>query len=86
MDPYIGQIMAVGFNFAPLGWSTCNGQALPIQQNTALFSLLGVTYGGDGVQTFALPNLGGAGRWGPDRARAPPLMCSAKARAAKTSR
>jgi microcystin-dependent protein len=57
MDQYIGQILMVGFNFAPVGWALCNGQLLSIAQNTALFSLLGTTYGGDGIQTFALPNL-----------------------------
>jgi microcystin-dependent protein len=57
MDPFIGQILMVGFNFAPIGWALCNGQLLSISQNTALFSLLGTTYGGDGVSTFALPNL-----------------------------
>ncbi len=56
-DPFVGQIMAVGFNFAPRGWALCNGQLLPINQNQALFSLLGTTYGGDGRVTFALPNL-----------------------------
>ena len=58
-SPYLGQIMWVPFNFAPVGWSTCDGQILPIAQNTALFSLLGTTYGGDGRTTFALPNLQG---------------------------
>jgi microcystin-dependent protein len=48
-----------GFNFAPTGWAVCNGQILPISQNTALFSLLGVSYGGDGKSTFALPNMQG---------------------------
>jgi microcystin-dependent protein len=57
MNPYIGEIRAVGFNFAPTGWAMCNGQLLPITQNTALFSLLGTFYGGDGRTTFALPNL-----------------------------
>jgi microcystin-dependent protein len=57
MDQYIGQILMVAFNFAPVGWALCNGQLLPITQNTALFSLLGTTYGGDGVRTFGLPNL-----------------------------
>jgi len=57
MTPFIGQIMAVAFNFAPKGWVLCNGQLLPINQNQALFSLLGTTYGGDGVRTFGLPNL-----------------------------
>jgi microcystin-dependent protein len=54
---YIGAIVLVGFNFAPVNWAFCNGQVLPINQNTALFSLLGVTYGGDGQTNFALPNL-----------------------------
>lgn len=56
-EPFIGQICLFGFNFAPRGWALCNGQLLPIAQNTALFSLLGTTYGGDGSSTFALPNL-----------------------------
>jgi microcystin-dependent protein len=55
--PFLGEILIVGFNFAPPGYAFCDGQLLPINQNTALFSLLGTTYGGDGVQTFALPNL-----------------------------
>lgn len=57
MDPYLGMIAMFGFNFAPRGWMLCNGQLLAIQQNAALFSLLGTTYGGNGVSTFALPNL-----------------------------
>ncbi len=56
-DQFLGEIRMVGFNFAPEGWAMCNGQLLPISQNTALFSLLGTFYGGDGVTTFALPNL-----------------------------
>jgi microcystin-dependent protein len=56
-DQYLGEIRAVGFNFAPQGWAFCDGQLLPINQNTALFSLLGVNFGGNGVTTFALPNL-----------------------------
>ena len=59
MEPFIGQLLLVGFNFAPKGWMFCNGQLLSIAQNTALFSLLGTTYGGDGITTFALPNLQG---------------------------
>jgi microcystin-dependent protein len=55
--PFLGQIQIVGFNFAPTGWATCDGQLLPINQNSALFSILGTTYGGDGRQTFGLPNL-----------------------------
>jgi len=56
-DPWLGEIALVAFNFAPQGWAFCNGQLLSIAQNTALFSLLGTTYGGDGQSTFALPNL-----------------------------
>ena len=56
-DPFIGQITIVAFNFPPRGWATCNGQILPINQNTALFSLLGTTYGGNGTTNFGLPNL-----------------------------
>lgn len=59
MEPFLGQIFLVGFNFAPRGFAFCNGQILPISQNTALFSLLGTTYGGDGRATFALPDLRG---------------------------
>lgn len=59
MDPFIGQIMMVGFNFAPRGWALCNGQLLSVASNTALFSLLGTTYGGDGRTTFGLPDLRG---------------------------
>ena len=58
-EQYIGEIRAVGFNFAPTGWALCNGQTLPINQNQALFSILGTTYGGDGVTTFNLPDLRG---------------------------
>jgi microcystin-dependent protein len=56
-DPFLGTIRLVGFNFAPVGWALCQGQTLPISQNTALFSLIGTTFGGDGVQTFNLPDL-----------------------------
>jgi microcystin-dependent protein len=56
-DPWIGEITTVSFNFAPVGWAMCNGQILQISQNTALFALIGTTYGGDGIRTFALPNL-----------------------------
>ena len=58
-SPYIAEIRIFSFNFAPKGWAMCNGQILSIQQNAALFSLLGTTYGGNGTQTFALPNLQG---------------------------
>ncbi|MDC8004523.1 tail fiber protein [Aureisphaera galaxeae] len=56
MDPFIGQIMPVGFNFAPRGWAFCHGQLLAIASHTALFSLLGTTFGGDGRTTFGLPD------------------------------
>lgn len=59
-DPFVAEIRIFPFNFAPKGWAWCNGQILPISQNTALFSLLGTTYGGDGKSTFALPNLQGS--------------------------
>jgi len=59
-DPFVAEIRIFPFNFAPKGWAFCNGQLLPISQNTALFSLLGTFYGGDGKSTFALPNLQGS--------------------------
>ncbi|WP_020680922.1 phage tail protein [Marinobacterium rhizophilum] len=59
MEPFIGEIRLVGFNFAPRGWAFCEGQLLPISQYSALFSLLGTQYGGDGRTTFALPDLRG---------------------------
>lgn len=58
-EPFIGEITMFGGNFAPRGWAFCDGQLLPIAQNTALFSILGTTYGGDGRTTFALPDLRG---------------------------
>lgn len=61
MEPFIGQIQAFGFNFAPRGWAKCEGQLLSISSNTALFSLLGTMYGGDGRTTFGLPDLRGRG-------------------------
>ncbi len=57
--PFIGQVIPVPYNFAPQGWALCNGQILSIAQNTALFSLLGTAFGGDGKTTFGLPNLQG---------------------------
>jgi len=59
MDPFVAEIRIMANNFAPAGWALCNGQILPISQNTALFSLLGTTYGGNGLSTFALPDLQG---------------------------
>src|SRR5688572_31227038 len=59
-DPFVAEIRIFPFNFAPTGWAFCDGQLLPLSQNTALFSLLGTTYGGDGKSTFALPDLQGS--------------------------
>ena len=56
-EPFVAEIRAFPFNFAPKGWASCDGRLLPISQHTALFSLLGTTYGGDGKSTFALPDL-----------------------------
>src|SRR5918911_1180874 len=58
-QPYIGEIRMFGGNFAPSGWALCQGQLMPISENDALFNLIGTTYGGDGQETFALPNLSG---------------------------
>src|SRR3954454_21524633 len=58
-DPFVAEIRIFACNFAPTGWATCDGQLLPISQNTALFSLVGTFYGGDGKSTFALPDLQG---------------------------
>lgn len=58
-EPYLGEIRLVSFNFVPKGWAACNGQYMQINQNQALFSLLGTTYGGNGMTTFALPDLRG---------------------------
>ncbi|QBB71910.1 phage tail protein [Pseudolysobacter antarcticus] len=60
MDPFVAEIRIFPFNFAPKGWAFCNGQIMPLSQNTALFSLLGTTYGGDGKSNFALPNMQGS--------------------------
>jgi microcystin-dependent protein len=59
MTPYVGQIICVGFNFAPAGWAFCDGSLLPISQYDVLFNLIGTTFGGDGQTTFALPDLRG---------------------------
>ena len=58
-EQFVGEIRMVGFTFAPVGWAACDGQILPISQNTALFSLLGTQFGGNGTSNFALPNLQG---------------------------
>ena len=69
--PFVGEIQLFGFNFNPRGWAFCDGAMLPISQNTALFSLLGTTYGGDGKTTMQLPNF--AGRAGCEQGRGPGL-------------
>ena len=56
-QPFVGEVRAVGFTFPPVGWATCNGALQSIAENSTLFNLIGTTYGGDGQQTFALPNL-----------------------------
>lgn len=58
-QPFIGEIRMVGFNFAPVNWAMCNGQTIAISQNTALYTLIGTTFGGDGINTFQLPDLRG---------------------------
>src|SRR5262245_38948897 len=58
-EPFLGEIKIISWNFPPKGWAFCNGSLLPINQNQALFSILGTTYGGDGMRTFGLPNLQG---------------------------
>jgi microcystin-dependent protein len=58
-EPFVGQVIAVGFNFAPVGWLLCNGQVVPISSYDVLFNLIGTTYGGDGTTTFAVPDLRG---------------------------
>jgi microcystin-dependent protein len=60
MDPFVAEVRMFGFNFAPKGWAKCDGQLMPLSQNTALFSLLGTYYGGDGKSNFALPDFGGS--------------------------
>src|SRR3712207_6790773 len=57
VEPFVSEIRIFGFNFPPLGWAFCNGQIMPLSQNTALFALLGTIYGGDGKSTFALPDM-----------------------------
>jgi len=64
-QPFIGEIRCMGFNFAPRGWSFCDGQIMPINQNTALFSILGTNYGGNGQTTYGLPDLRGRAVMGP---------------------
>ena len=83
-DPFVAEIRIFAFQFAPRGWAQCQGQLLPISQNTALFSLLGTYYGGDGKSTFALPDLQGSCRCIP--ARAPACRSTTSARPAGARR
>ncbi|NVO13399.1 MAG: phage tail protein [Rhodoplanes sp.] len=71
LEPFIGQIMPAGFGLVPRGWALCDGSLLAIQTNQALFALLGTTYGGDGIRTFALPDLRGRAVLGSDLASVP---------------
>ncbi len=66
-EPFIAEVRIIAFNFAPRGWAFCDGQILPVAQNTALFALLGTVYGGDGRTTFGLPNLKGRAPMHPGR-------------------
>ena len=75
-DFFIGEIRTFGFNFAPIGWAQCNGALLPLAQNQALFSLLGTTFGGDGIRTFGLPDLQGRAPLDTDNANYPPGLKS----------
>ena len=70
MDPFIGQVSIFGFIFPPKGWAFCQGQLLPLSQNVALFQVLGNSYGGNGVSTFALPNCRARPPSAPGRGRA----------------
>lgn len=76
-DAFVGEIRLVGFTFAPTGWAFCRGQLLPISQNTALFSLLGTNYGGDGISNFGLPDLQDKTVLGTDQNGAYPVGTSA---------
>jgi microcystin-dependent protein len=76
LTPFVGQIMPAGFGIIPKGWALCNGAIFPIQQYQALFSLLGVTYGGDGIRTFALPDLRGRAIMGSNLGSVPPGQIS----------
>jgi microcystin-dependent protein len=77
-NPFISMIEAFGFNFAPRGWALCAGQTLPINQNQALFALLGTTFGGNGQTTFNLPDLRGRLTLGSGKGRACRRMTSAQ--------
>ena len=83
-DPFVAEIRIFPFNFAPKGWAWCDGQLLPLSQNTALFSLLGTTYGGDGKSTFALPDLQGRAPMHPGQG--PGCRCTTSARPAAARR
>jgi microcystin-dependent protein len=75
MDTYIGTISFFAGNYVPVNWMACNGQVLPIMQHTALFSILGTQYGGDGKSTFALPNLGSYAGPNPQRHHVQAIIC-----------
>jgi microcystin-dependent protein len=75
-EPFLGEIRLFSFNFAPRGWAQCNGQIMAINQNQAIFSLLGTTYGGNGMTTFALPNLQGRVPVHPGQFQSDPIYVS----------
>ena len=77
-DPFVAEVRIEPFNFAPTGWATCNGQLLPMSQNTALFSLLGTVYGGNGASTFGLPDVQGTAALHRARAPASPIASPAR--------
>lgn len=81
-EPFVGQIIAVGFNFAPIGWALCNGQSVSISEYSALYALIGTTYGGNGQTTFNLPNL--QGRAAINQGQAPGLSSYTLGQAAGT--
>jgi len=84
-DPFVAEIRIFPFNFAPRGWAWCDGQILPLSQNTALFSLLGTTYGGDGKSNFALPDLQGRAAMHPGQGPGLSLHVSARGAAPRPS-
>jgi len=73
MDPFVGQLGLFGFNYAPQGWLSCNGQLVPISEYEVLFALIGTTYGGDGQNTFALPDLQGRASFGAGQSQLGPF-------------
>ena len=84
-EPFLSEIRVMSFNFPPKGWALCDGQQLPISQNTALFSLLSTVYGGDGKSIFALPNLQGSAAMHPGQDKGSRYATSARSAARRRS-